>query len=75
VVVDELLVTAGRVPAVKGYGLERADITSDPHLGITVNDHLQATNPNIYALPSRYKLTHVVKELAHSPGRENRRVC
>ncbi len=63
IVVDEVLVTAGRVPVVEGYGLERASVASDPHLGITVNDRLQTTNPNIYALPSRYNLTHVVKEL------------
>jgi pyruvate/2-oxoglutarate dehydrogenase complex dihydrolipoamide dehydrogenase (E3) component len=64
VAVDEVLVTAGRAPAVEGYGLERANVGSDPHLGVTVNDRLQTTNPNIYALPARYNLTHVVKELA-----------
>jgi len=45
---DELLLSAGRVPNIEGLGLEAAGVeyTKD---GVTVNDHLQTSNPNIYA--------------------------
>lgn len=63
-VVDEILVGVGRVPSVEGYGLEQAGVAFDRRKGITTDDHLRTSNPDIYAIPSRYTLTHVVRELA-----------
>ena len=61
VVVDEILLAVGRVPNVDGLGLEAAGVQYDRTHGVHVNDHLQTTNPCIYAagdicLP--YKFTH-----------------
>jgi pyruvate/2-oxoglutarate dehydrogenase complex dihydrolipoamide dehydrogenase (E3) component len=47
--VDEILVGAGRVPNVEGLGLAAAGVASDPRRGVVVNDHLQTTNPRVYA--------------------------
>jgi pyruvate/2-oxoglutarate dehydrogenase complex dihydrolipoamide dehydrogenase (E3) component len=63
-VADEILVGVGREPAVESYGLEEAGVAFDRNKGITADDHLRTGNPNVYAIPSRYNLTHVVKELA-----------
>ena len=49
VVVDEILVGAGRVPNVDGLGLETVGVAYDRKAGVTVNDRLQTTNPRIYA--------------------------
>ncbi len=46
---DEILVGAGRAPNVEGMGLEVVGVDFDPRLGIEVNDHLQTSNPKIYA--------------------------
>ena len=46
--VDWVLDATGRVPNVEEIGLEAAGVAATPH-GITVNDHLQTTAPNIYA--------------------------
>jgi pyruvate/2-oxoglutarate dehydrogenase complex dihydrolipoamide dehydrogenase (E3) component len=59
--VDEILIGAGRAPNVEGLGLEAVGVEYGPQ-GVTVNDHLQTTNPRIYAcgdicLP--FKFTHV----------------
>ena len=48
-VVDEILVGAGRVPNVEGLNLEAAGVHYDRRKGIQVNDRLQTTNPHIYA--------------------------
>ena len=63
-VVDEILVGVGRTPAIDGLGLEEAGVASDRRDGITVDDRLRSTNSNVYAISSRYDLTHVAKELA-----------
>ncbi|HUO05712.1 MAG TPA: mercuric reductase [Candidatus Binataceae bacterium] len=60
--VDEILVGAGRVPAVEGLNLEVAMIEYDRQRGITVDDRLRTTNPLVYAAGdavSPYKFTHV----------------
>ena len=49
VVVDEILVGAGRVPNVDGLGLEAVGVAYDRKAGVTVNDRLQTSNPRIYA--------------------------
>jgi pyruvate/2-oxoglutarate dehydrogenase complex dihydrolipoamide dehydrogenase (E3) component len=49
VIVDEILVGAGRVPNVDGLGLETVGVAYDGKTGVTVNDRLQTTNPRIYA--------------------------
>lgn len=62
VVVDEILVATGRTPNVGNMGLEAAGVEYDSIRGITVNDYLQTTNPDIYAAGDvcmSYKFTHV----------------
>lgn len=59
---DALLIAAGRKPTVKGLGLEAAGIEYDERLGVKVNDRLQTTNPDVYAVgdvASRYQFTHM----------------
>ena len=41
--------TAGRLPVTAGLHLERVNVTTTAH-GIQVNDHLQTTNPRVFAL-------------------------
>ena len=65
-VVDEILVAAGRVPNVDGLGLEAAGVKYDQS-GVKVDDHLQTTNRRIYAagdICSKYKFTHAADALA-----------
>ena len=59
---DALLVATGRKPAVNGLGLEDAGIQFDARMGVSVNDWLQTTNPDVYAVgdvASKYQFTHV----------------
>ncbi len=66
ITVDEILVGAGRKPNVDGLGLEAASVEYDK-TGVTVDDHLRTTNPNIYAagdICSRYKFTHAADAMA-----------
>ena len=49
IVVDEILVGAGRKPNVEGLDLEAVGVEYDPVRGVRVNDRLQTTNPRIYA--------------------------
>ncbi len=59
---DALLIAIGRKPNVDGLGLEAAGVDYDPRKGVAVNDRLQTTNPNIYAVgdvATRYQFTHV----------------
>jgi pyruvate/2-oxoglutarate dehydrogenase complex dihydrolipoamide dehydrogenase (E3) component len=58
--VDEILVAAGRTPNLEGLQLEKAGIAYHKQ-GIEVNDHLQTTNPNVYAAGDvglKYQFTH-----------------
>lgn len=50
VAVDAILVGAGRKPNVDGLGLEAAGVEYDARTGVQVNDMLQTSNPNIYAV-------------------------
>ncbi|NQV24895.1 MAG: mercuric reductase [Rhodopirellula sp.] len=65
--VDQLLVSVGRDPNVHNMGLEQVGVDFDPRIGVTVNDRLQTTNPNIYAagdICSKYKFTHAADFMA-----------
>ncbi|NJN09154.1 MAG: mercuric reductase [Richelia sp. RM2_1_2] len=48
IIVDEILVGAGRTPNVEGLNLETVGVEYDSK-GVKVNDHLQTTNPKIFA--------------------------
>ncbi len=64
---NEILIGAGRAPIVEGLNLEAAGIEYDRAAGVRVNDYLQTTNPNVYAIgdvASPYKFTHVADEHA-----------
>jgi len=59
---DALLVAAGRKPTVAGLGLDTAGIDYDARLGITVNEKMQTSNPNVFAVgdvASKYQFTHM----------------
>lgn len=64
---DELLIATGRKPAVSGIGLEEAAVEYDQRKGVLVNDKLQTSNPNIYAVgdvASKYQFTHMADFMA-----------
>jgi pyruvate/2-oxoglutarate dehydrogenase complex dihydrolipoamide dehydrogenase (E3) component len=66
IVVDEILVGAGRAPNVEGLNLEAVGVEYD-RLGVTVNDCLQTTNPKIYAAGDiclNWKFTHAADAAA-----------
>ncbi len=66
-VVDEILVGAGRAPNVKGLGLEAAGVAYDPRRGVSVNDRLQTSNRRIYAVGDvcmAWKFTHAADAAA-----------
>ena len=65
--VDQLLVSVGRAPNVQNMGLQTVGVEFDERIGVTVNDRLQTTNPNIYAagdICSKYKFTHAADFMA-----------
>jgi pyruvate/2-oxoglutarate dehydrogenase complex dihydrolipoamide dehydrogenase (E3) component len=62
---EEVLVAAGRAPNVEGLGLEAASVRYQKQ-GVTVDDCLRTSNPNIYAagdIASRYQFTHAAEAL------------
>ncbi len=64
---DALLIATGRKPAVKGLGLEDAGVDYDERMGIHVNDRLQTTNTDVYAVgdvASKYQFTHMADFMA-----------
>lgn len=59
-IVDQLLVAVGRAPNIDGLNLEAVNVKYN-QAGVEVNDHLQTTNPRIFAagdVCSKYKFTH-----------------
>ncbi|OLP18688.1 mercuric reductase [Leptolyngbya sp. 'hensonii'] len=67
VVVDEILVGAGRTPNVDGLNLEAVGVEYDARRGVVVNDYLQTTNPRIYAagdICMNWKFTHAADAAA-----------
>ncbi len=64
---DALLIATGRKPSVTGLGLEKAGVEFDVRKGVVVNDRLQTTNPDIFAVgdvASRYQFTHMADFMA-----------
>ncbi len=64
---DALLVAAGRKPNVNGIGLEAAGVDYDERMGVKVNDRMQTSNSNVYAVgdvASRYQFTHMADFMA-----------
>ncbi len=64
---DALLLATGRKPSVDGMGLAEAGVEYDGRMGISVNDRLQTTNHDIYAVgdvASKYKFTHMADFMA-----------
>jgi len=64
---DALLVATGRKPAVSGLGLEAAGVEFDGRKGVLVNDQLQTSNPDIFAVgdvAGRYQFTHMADFMA-----------
>jgi pyruvate/2-oxoglutarate dehydrogenase complex dihydrolipoamide dehydrogenase (E3) component len=67
VVVDEILVGAGRQPNVEGLNLETVGVEYDLKKGIKVNDNLQTSNPKIYGagdICMNWKFTHAADAAA-----------
>lgn len=67
ILVDEILIAAGRAPNVEGLGLEAAGVDYDTKAGVIVNDNLRTTNPRIYAVGDvclPYKFTHMADAAA-----------
>lgn len=67
--VDKLLVAVGRAPNVEGLGLEAAGVQYDERNGVTVDDRLRTSNPNIFAagdICSPYKFTHAADFMART---------
>lgn len=50
VTVDRILVAVGRRPNSRGVGLDEAGVDVDPRGFITVNQHMQTSRDNIYAI-------------------------
>ena len=67
VVVDQILVAAGRTPNVEGLNLEAAGIEYSTKYGIAVNDKLQTSNSAVYAcgdVASSLQFTHMADAMA-----------
>ncbi|HEY9645549.1 MAG TPA: mercuric reductase, partial [Chroococcidiopsis sp.] len=65
--VDEILVGAGRSPNLEGLNLETVGVQYDARRGVIVNDYLQTTNPRIYAagdICMDWKFTHAADAAA-----------
>ncbi len=58
---DEILIALGRVPNVKGFGLEEMGVELDKNSNIETNEFLQTNFPNIFCsgdVHGRYQFTH-----------------
>ncbi len=69
IVVDEILIAAGRQPNVEGLGLESVGVDYDNRDGVSVDDRLRTTNRNIFAagdVCSKYKFTHAADFMART---------
>lgn len=67
VTVDEILVGAGRSPNTDGLNLNVVGVETDQKQGILINDYLQTSNPNIYAVGDccmKWKFTHAADAAA-----------
>jgi len=62
-----VLIATGRSPIVSSLNLEAAGVRYDTTNGVRVNDHLESSNPNIFAVGdvcSEYKFTHMADAMA-----------
>jgi mercury(II) reductase len=67
IVVDEILVGAGRAPNVEGLGLENVGVEFDRRRGVRVDDRLRTTNKRVYAAGDvcmDWKFTHAADAAA-----------
>ena len=67
IVVDEILVGAGRAPNVEGMGLETVSVEFDTRSGVRVDDTLRTTNSRIWAVGDvcmKWKFTHAADAAA-----------
>lgn len=68
VIVDQLLVAAGRTPNIERMNLEKASVEYSKK-GVHINDYLQTSNPRIYAagdVCSSYQFTHAADFMARA---------
>ena len=66
-VVDEILVGAGRAPNVENLGLESVGVEYDTHTGVKVDDSLRTSNARIFAVGDvcmKWKFTHAADAAA-----------
>jgi pyruvate/2-oxoglutarate dehydrogenase complex dihydrolipoamide dehydrogenase (E3) component len=66
-VVDEILVGAGRAPNVENMGLETVGVDFDLRAGVKVDDSLRTSNPRIWAVGDvcmQWKFTHAADAAA-----------
>ncbi len=66
-VVDEILIGAGRAPNVEDLGLETIGVEFDPREGVRVDDTLQTTNRRVFAVGDvcmAWKFTHAADAAA-----------
>ncbi len=66
-VADEILIGVGRAPNVDRLALETVGVDYHGQTGVTVNNRLQTTNPNIYAAGDvcfPFKFTHTADAMA-----------
>ena len=66
-IVDEILVGAGRAPNVENMGLEAVGVEFDVRTGVKVSDSLQTTNSRIWAVGDvcmQWKFTHAADAAA-----------
>ena len=66
-VVDEILVGAGRAPNVEKLGLETVGVAFDGRIGVEVDDYLRTTNKNVWAVGDvcmKWKFTHAADAAA-----------
>ena len=66
-VVDQILVGAGRAPNVEGMGLDTVGVAYDPRQGVRVDDTLRTTNKRIWAVGDvcmKWKFTHAADAAA-----------
>ncbi len=67
IVVDQILVGAGRAPNVQGLGLETVSVEYDERRGVKVDDTLQTSNASIWAVGDvcmSWKFTHAAEAAA-----------
>ena len=67
VTVDEIIIATGRKPNINCLNLATVGVESDNKKGIIINDYLQTTNPNIYAVGDvclNWKFTHAADAAA-----------